>query len=156
MPPRMGIYRRGRQLQRLRETGHVLLNSLLHNDDLHYFTVCGQRFPDPHEERYPADWVNSNRKKLRRMLSYWREKMREKYCFTVVNGTRQLKARGGLRRSTRLMRRSGYTYTEDSDLPSPREEEINEYLKSEREAMGDHDYYNEGEEREIDYPEDEI
>jgi hypothetical protein len=54
------------------------------------------------------------------------------------------------------MRRSGYTYTEDSGLPSPREEEINEYLKSEREAMGDHDYYNEGEEGEIDYPEDEI
>ncbi|VTT60777.1 unnamed protein product [Fusarium fujikuroi] len=89
-------------------------------------------------------------------LGHWREKMREKYCFTSVNGTRQLNARGGRRRSTRLMRRSGYTYTEDSDLPSPREEEINEYLKSEREATGDHDYYNEGEEGEIDYPEDEI
>ncbi|KAF5639786.1 hypothetical protein F25303_7314 [Fusarium sp. NRRL 25303] len=146
MAPRVDIYRRGRQLNRLRKTGHVLLNSLLHNDDLHYFTVCGQRFPDPHEERFPAEWVNSDRKKLRRMLKYWRQKMEEKYCFTVVNGTRQLKARGRLGRSTRLMRRSGNTYTEDSDLPSPQEEDMNEYLRSEREAIGDHDYYNDGEE----------
>ncbi|KAG4261969.1 hypothetical protein FPRO03_11437 [Fusarium proliferatum] len=156
MPPRMDIYRRGCQLNRLRKTGHVLLNSLLHNDDLHYFIVCEQRFPDPHEESYPADWIDKEEKKLKTMLNYWRKKMQENYSFPVVNGTRRLKSQGRLGRSTRVMRRSGYTYTEDSDLPSPQEEEMNEYLKSEREAMGDQDYYNEGEEGEIDYPEDEI
>ncbi|KAF5989817.1 hypothetical protein FBULB1_583 [Fusarium bulbicola] len=151
MPPRMDIYRRGRQLKRLRETGHALLNSLLHNDDLHYFAVCEQRFPDRHEEQYPADWVNKDKKKLKRMLDYWRSKMREVYSFTVVNGTRQLKAHSSLRRSARRMRRCGYTYTEASDLPSPQEGEINEFLRSETEAMGNHEYYDEGEEREIDY-----
>ncbi|KAJ4029900.1 hypothetical protein NW761_011730 [Fusarium oxysporum] len=76
MPLRMDIYRRGLQLKRLRETGHALLNSLLHDDDLHYFAVCEQRFPDPHEEPYPADWIDKDKKKLKRMLNYWRDKMR--------------------------------------------------------------------------------
>ncbi|KAF4493507.1 hypothetical protein FAGAP_10357 [Fusarium agapanthi] len=151
MPPRMDIYRRGRQLERLSNTGHALLNSLLHGDDLHYFAVCEQRFPDPHEEQYPADWIDKDKNKFKTMLNYWRSKMRENYYFTVVNGTRQLKARSVLRHSPRLMRRCGYTYTEACDLPSPREEEINEYLRAETEAMGNHEYYDEGEEREIDY-----
>ncbi|KAF5251074.1 hypothetical protein FANTH_3836 [Fusarium anthophilum] len=151
MPPRMDIYRRGRQLKRLRETGHALLNSLLHNDDFHYFAVCEPKFRDPQEEQYPADWVNKDKKRLSKMLNYWRSKMRENYYFTIVNGTRQLKARSSLRRFARRMRRCGYTYTEASDLPSPQEEEINEYLGAETETMGNHEYYDEGEEREIDY-----
>ncbi|KAF5578910.1 uncharacterized protein FSUBG_13700 [Fusarium subglutinans] len=151
MPPRMDIYRRGRQLERLSNTGHALLNSLLHDDDLHYFAVCQQRFLDPQEEQYPADWLNKDRKKLKRMLEYWRSKMREVYYFTVVNGRRQLKACSSLRRSARRKRRCGYTYTESSDLPSPQEEEINGFLRAETEAMGNHEYYAEGEEREIDY-----
>ncbi|KAF5676491.1 hypothetical protein FCIRC_7050 [Fusarium circinatum] len=151
MPPRMDIYRRGRQLERLSNTGHALLNSLLHNDDLHYFAVCEQRFPDPHEEQYPADWVDKDKEKLRSMLNYWRSKMRKNYYFTIVNGTRQLKAQSGPRPSSRRMRRCGYTYPEACDLPSPREEDMNEYLQAETEAMRNHEYYDEGEEREIDY-----
>ncbi|KAF5564564.1 hypothetical protein FPHYL_4665 [Fusarium phyllophilum] len=155
MPLRMDIYRRGRQLKRLSETGHELLRSILHDDDSHYFAMCEQAFPDPHEERYPADWIAKDKKKLKRMLNYWRQKMQENYYFTVVSGTRQLKARTGPRRSSRQMWRRGFTYTADVDLPSPQEKEINGYLRAETEAMGDHEYYNEGEEREIDYPQSE-
>ncbi|KAF5648658.1 hypothetical protein F52700_974 [Fusarium sp. NRRL 52700] len=128
MPPRIDIYRRGRQLERLSEAGHALLNSLLHGDDFHYFAVCQQTFPDPHEEVYPSDWIDKGKPELKRILNHWRDKMRKNYYFTVVDGSKQVKTRSGPRQSFRLMRRAGYTDTETCDLPSPQEEEINDFL----------------------------